>query len=97
VLLGWPGAEGLVCDIGGSSMELAELRAGATWGCGARPTGPLKLMGLKGGKKAMRAHIKDRVAELAETFPDQARPPVPCRRVVARHRPDRHGAARNTR
>ena len=26
VLLGWPGAYGLVCDIGGSSMELAELR-----------------------------------------------------------------------
>jgi exopolyphosphatase / guanosine-5'-triphosphate,3'-diphosphate pyrophosphatase len=25
VLLGWPGARGLVCDIGGSSMELAEI------------------------------------------------------------------------
>jgi len=25
VLLGWPGAEGLICDIGGSSVELAEL------------------------------------------------------------------------
>ena len=24
VMLGWPGAYGLVCDLGGSSMELAE-------------------------------------------------------------------------
>jgi hypothetical protein len=28
-------------------------------------------MGLKGGKKAMRAHIKARVAELAEAFPER--------------------------
>jgi exopolyphosphatase/guanosine-5'-triphosphate,3'-diphosphate pyrophosphatase len=70
VLLGWPGAEGLVCDIGGSSMELAELLGGGE--VGLRRTsdlGPLKLMGLKGGKKEMRAHIKARVAELAEAFP----------------------------
>ncbi|MDG4650486.1 Ppx/GppA family phosphatase [Roseibacterium sp. SDUM158017] len=70
VLLGWPGAEGLVCDIGGSSMELAELRGGGK--VGLRQTsdlGPLKLMGLKGGRKAVRAHIKARVADLAEAFP----------------------------
>src|SRR6056297_3453528 len=72
VLLGWPGAEGLVCDIGGSSMELAELLGGGE--VGQRRTsdlGPLKLMGLKGGKKAMRAHIKARVTELAEAFPER--------------------------
>jgi len=28
VLLGWPGSYGLVCDIGGSSMELAEIDGG---------------------------------------------------------------------
>ncbi|MGR3491100.1 MAG: Ppx/GppA phosphatase family protein, partial [Shimia sp.] len=28
VLLGWPGSYGLICDIGGSSMELAEIREG---------------------------------------------------------------------
>jgi exopolyphosphatase/guanosine-5'-triphosphate,3'-diphosphate pyrophosphatase len=72
VLLGWPGAEGLVCDIGGSSMELAELLGGGEVGlCQTSDLGPLKLMGLKGGKKAMRAHIKARVAELAEAFPDR--------------------------
>ncbi len=72
VLLGWPGAEGLVCDIGGSSMELAELKGGGA--VGARATsdlGPLKLMGLKGGKKAITAHIKARLADLVRTFPDR--------------------------
>ena len=28
VLLGWPGSYGLVCDLGGSSMELAEINHG---------------------------------------------------------------------
>lgn len=70
VLLGWPGAEGLICDIGGSSMELAELRGGGD--IGARRSsdlGPLKLMGILGGKKAIRAHIKTAVAALVEDFP----------------------------
>ncbi|GAB5449228.1 Ppx/GppA family phosphatase [Gymnodinialimonas sp.] len=70
VLLGWPGAEGLICDIGGSSMELAELMGDGV--VGARRTsdlGPLKLMGIKGGKKAMRKHIKERVEALVAEFP----------------------------
>ena len=37
VLLGWPGAEGLVCDIGGSSMELAELTGRQGGGGACRP------------------------------------------------------------
>jgi len=39
---------------------------------GARHTsdlGPLKLMGLTGGKKALRAHLKDRMATLVDAFP----------------------------
>jgi exopolyphosphatase/guanosine-5'-triphosphate,3'-diphosphate pyrophosphatase len=72
VLLGWPGAEGLVCDIGGSSMELAELLGGGEVGLRrSSDLGPLKLMGLDGGKKAMRAHIKARVSDLAEAFPNR--------------------------
>ena len=37
VLLGWPGAYGLICDIGGSSMELAEIGEGEV---GLRVTSP---------------------------------------------------------
>jgi len=70
VLLGWPGAYGLVCDIGGSSMELAEIDAGTVGARVSSPLGPLKLRDIKGGKKARKAHIKDTLtamqAELGE-------------------------------
>jgi exopolyphosphatase / guanosine-5'-triphosphate,3'-diphosphate pyrophosphatase len=51
VLLGWPDAEGLVCDMGGSSMELAELRGGNILGCKTSPLGPLKLADIPDGEK----------------------------------------------
>lgn len=69
VLLGWPGAEGLVCDIGGSSLELAELQgAGKIGRCRTTDLGPLKLLGLD-GKKAIRAHINRRIGALKKVFP----------------------------
>lgn len=69
VLLGWPGAQGLVCDIGGSSLELAELRGNGKIGtCRTSDLGPLKLMGLKGDTRAIRAHIDDRMDALRAVF-----------------------------
>jgi exopolyphosphatase/guanosine-5'-triphosphate,3'-diphosphate pyrophosphatase len=55
VLLGWPDAEGLVCDMGGASMELArvvggEIREGAT-----SPLGPLKLADIADADKRDKA------------------------------------------
>jgi exopolyphosphatase/guanosine-5'-triphosphate,3'-diphosphate pyrophosphatase len=74
VLLGWPGAYGLVCDIGGASMELAEINDGRV---GKRVTsglGPLKLMGATRTKKARLAHIRETVARLsAELGPQHNR------------------------
>ncbi len=70
VLLGWPTAEGLVCDIGGSSMELASVGHGKV---GTRRTsrlGPLKLRDIKGGKKGRDAYIKSVIGDLREDFPD---------------------------
>jgi exopolyphosphatase/guanosine-5'-triphosphate,3'-diphosphate pyrophosphatase len=58
VLLGWPGAYGLVCDMGGASMEMAEINGGRVGRCVTSPLGPLKLRDLKGGKKGRRAHIR---------------------------------------
>lgn len=40
VLLGWPEAEGLVCDIGGNSMELAEVSGGKVGRRGVRRSVP---------------------------------------------------------
>ena len=57
VLLGWPEAEGLICDIGGSSMELAEVSGGRV---GRRETsglGPLALQRVDGGRRERRAVI----------------------------------------
>jgi len=56
VLLGWPGAEGVVSDIGGASMELAAVGAGEVGARRSLPLGPLRLEGL-GGRKARARYI----------------------------------------
>ncbi|NRB05395.1 MAG: Ppx/GppA family phosphatase [Rhodobacteraceae bacterium] len=71
VLLGWPGAYGLVCDIGGSSMELAEISDGRVGNRVTSQLGPLKLRELKGGKSGRRKHIRDVVAGLREKMGTQ--------------------------
>ncbi len=55
VLLGWPKANGLVCDIGGASMELARLQDGVIGACGTSPLGPLKLQDYDGNVDAQIA------------------------------------------
>ncbi|MFP7673536.1 Ppx/GppA family phosphatase [Marivita sp. S0852] len=66
VLLGWPGSYGLVCDIGGSSMELAEISDGRVGRRISSNLGPLKLRDLPGGQKGRDAHIKDVMQRLAQ-------------------------------
>ncbi len=64
VLLGWPGSYGLVCDIGGSSMELADLAEGRVGRRVTSALGPLKLREIKGGKKAIKAYVRDVMEQL---------------------------------
>ncbi len=64
VLLGWPGSYGLVCDIGGSSMELADIQDGVVGHRLTSALGPLKLREIKGGPKAVKAYVKDTVSDL---------------------------------
>ncbi|GGH30581.1 exopolyphosphatase / guanosine-5'-triphosphate,3'-diphosphate pyrophosphatase [Cribrihabitans marinus] len=64
VLLGWPGAYGLICDIGGSSMELAEIGGGKVGRCVTSSLGPLKLRDIKGGRRGRKAAIKETLEEL---------------------------------
>ena len=71
VLLGWPGAYGLVCDIGGSSMELAELRDGAVGKRLTSKLGPQRLKTVKGGKSGLKKHLKQEIRALAETLGPQ--------------------------
>jgi exopolyphosphatase/guanosine-5'-triphosphate,3'-diphosphate pyrophosphatase len=70
VLLGWPGSYGLVCDIGGASMELAEIAEGRVGKRVSSPLGPLKLNDIK-GKKARSDHIKSVINDLHDTMGDQ--------------------------
>ncbi|MCK0169768.1 Ppx/GppA family phosphatase [Aliiroseovarius sp. S1123] len=66
VLLGWPDAQGLMCDIGGSSLELAHIQAGEVGKRVTSPLGPLKLAGVPGGKRGLKAEIARVVDDLAE-------------------------------
>jgi len=65
VLLGWPGSYGLVCDIGGSSMELAEIADGAVGKRITSDLGPLKLEDIEGGRKARAKAIDAELDRLA--------------------------------
>lgn len=58
VLLGWPGAEGLVCDIGGGSMELAEISGAQVGARLSTPLGPFRLQNIPGGQKGLKAHVR---------------------------------------
>ncbi|SFT47970.1 Ppx/GppA family phosphatase [Sedimentitalea nanhaiensis] len=71
VLLGWPGAYGLVCDIGGSSMELAEVKGGRVGKRVTSALGPLKLAGIKGGKRGRKIQIQDTLVRLSEQMGQQ--------------------------
>lgn len=68
VLLGWPDASGLVCDIGGSSMELAVVGAGRIGGCLTSPLGPLRLLAVKGGERSRTKRIRKVATELAASI-----------------------------
>lgn len=65
VLLGWPEAEGLVCDIGGNSMELAEVSGGKVGRRMTSPLGPFRLQQVPGGKRGVAAYIRATVEALA--------------------------------
>ena len=57
VLLGWPDAKGIVCDIGGNSMELARIAGGRVTRRVTSPLGPFRLQQVKGGVKERQDHI----------------------------------------
>lgn len=65
VLLGWPEAEGLVSDIGGSSMELAQLSAGRVGRRDSAPLGPFRLAGVDGGRKGLKRHVRAVLEDMA--------------------------------
>ena len=71
VLLGWPHADGLVCDMGGASMELAHLTVGEIGACATSPLGPLKLADIR-DDQARAKTIKKEVKALRKAVPGPA-------------------------
>ncbi len=63
VLLGWPEAKGIVCDIGGNSMELARIGNGKVGKRVSTPLGPFRLQQIPGGPN-------DRAAQIARVLKD---------------------------
>ncbi|MBW7922390.1 MAG: Ppx/GppA family phosphatase [Rubellimicrobium sp.] len=60
VLLGWPGSYGLVCDMGGVSMELASLAHGEVGARASALLGPLSLKEID-GEAARETRIADEI------------------------------------
>ncbi len=69
VLLGWPGARGMMCDIGGASLELAEIADGEVGRRVTSDLGPLKLREIAGGKAGLKRHIRAVMADLRAQMP----------------------------
>lgn len=65
VLLGWPDARGVVCDIGGNSMELARIGDGKVGRRVSTPLGPFRLQQAAPTPDKRRAHI-DRILKDAQ-------------------------------
>ncbi len=66
VLLGWPDASGVVCDIGGNSMELARIGDGKVGKRVSTQLGPFRLLQMEGSAKKRQAHI-DRILKEAQS------------------------------
>lgn len=71
VLLGWPDARGVVCDIGGNSMELARLGEGRVGRRLTTPLGPFRVRELEGGPAKRREVIRKYLKSAAEELKSQ--------------------------
>ncbi|TPE52173.1 Ppx/GppA family phosphatase [Amaricoccus solimangrovi] len=71
VLLGWPDAEGLVCDIGGASVELAHVSGGRMVHGATSPLGPLKLADFTDAEKREK-YLRKTAKALRKAVPEAA-------------------------
>jgi exopolyphosphatase/guanosine-5'-triphosphate,3'-diphosphate pyrophosphatase len=71
VLLGWPEAEGLVCDMGGASVELARVGGGEMIHGATSPLGPLKLADFPDPEKRAK-YLRKTAKALRKAVPDPA-------------------------
>ena len=68
VLLGWPDADGLVCDLGGASLELAEISKGTVGKTISCPIGPLNLNRFYLEHKLQRDFVRSELRKSEKIF-----------------------------
>ena len=68
ILLGWPQASGLVCDIGGASLELAQLEAGKITIHRSSKLGPMAVLGRLFDPILKQNHINSEIGKLFAGF-----------------------------
>jgi exopolyphosphatase/guanosine-5'-triphosphate,3'-diphosphate pyrophosphatase len=66
-----PQASGLVCDMGGSSMELAHIRDGKVLVSKTSGLGPLQLQNFNGNAATLAENIKAQLVDLTKSFETQ--------------------------
>ena len=71
VLLGWPKASGLVCDIGGASMELAELNSGKIKRLCSSKLGPMTVLGKFSDPEKQWDYINSKFTHLINGFSEK--------------------------
>ena len=71
VLCGIPEADGVIADLGGGSLELADVRDGTVHGGISVPLGPLALGDMVGGKKEA-SYIKELLAPVEDGWGQRA-------------------------
>ncbi len=69
VLLGWPDADGFVCDMGGASMEIAEVRDGSVGRVESMPLGSLTIRDDDSRNGRTGHDLVQRIQELRSRFP----------------------------
>jgi len=72
VLLGWPKASGLVCDIGGASMELAQLEAGKVKIARSSRLGPMSILGRFKDEDKQTAYMDKELLNLTDGYNTEA-------------------------
>ncbi len=68
VLLGWPEASGIVCDIGGNSMEMVRVEGGQVGKRVTLPLGAFRLQKIGGDPAGRRAHVERILASARDSL-----------------------------
>ena len=68
ILLGFPNAEGVICDLGGNSVEFANIRKNTITGCNSALLGPLAIKNLGEKCENLDDYMKNQLESINNVF-----------------------------